>query len=65
MSFPGKYNMHSVGKSHIRSVALENFEDQWKLNTQHPGKIQTYIFVHNFKDLWLLFSPAMDKWTSK
>ena len=25
----------------MRSVALENFEDQRKLNTQHPGKIQT------------------------
>lgn len=40
--FPAKYNMHSNRKSHIRSVALENFEDQRKLNTQHPGKIQTF-----------------------
>ena len=41
-AFPDKYNVYSNRKSHIRSVALENFEDQKKLNTQHPGKIQIF-----------------------
>lgn len=39
--------MYSNGKSHFRSAVLENPEDQSKLNTQYPGKIQTFN-IHAF-----------------